>query len=127
MLTNERILEDIKAAMELNRNSKAICNDALTHAMTLIMNNEKELQNRINEEYKRGMNDAIELYGKEKVQVGDIVKNKLDNIKATILDIEDFENRMWTVYTENACVEIWHETDFVRTGECVDPCAVLFK
>lgn len=61
MLTNECILEDIKAAMELNKNSKAICNDALTHAMTLIMNNEKELQNRINEEYERGMNDTWDL------------------------------------------------------------------
>ena len=168
MKTSEEILKEIQAAMSLNKSAKAECNTALTDAMSLIIHDMKELQNRLDEEYKRGMNDAweiarefcktdyderykifgdssvkhvIETYApliikermvsyreeKEKVRVGDIVKNRLDDTKATVLDIDDFENRIWTVYTENACVDIWCESEFTKTGESVDPCAVLLK
>lgn len=40
---------------------KIRCNIALTDATQLILHMEKELQNRLNEEYKRGMNDAWEI------------------------------------------------------------------
>lgn len=47
--------------MELNKNLRAKCNTALSDAISLIQHNEKELQNRLDEEYKRGMNDTWEI------------------------------------------------------------------
>ena len=61
MLTSEQIIEEIKSAMTLNKDVKARCNEALTHAMSLIMHEAKELQSRFNEEYRHGMNDAWEI------------------------------------------------------------------
>lgn len=58
MKTKEQILVEIGSAMELNKNTRAKCNMALSDAISLIQHNEKELQNRLDEEYKCGMNDA---------------------------------------------------------------------
>lgn len=61
MKTSEQILVEIGSAMELNKNTRAKCNTALSDAISLIQHNEKEMQNRLDEEYKRGMNDAWEI------------------------------------------------------------------
>lgn len=61
MKTSEEILKDIQDAITLNKNAKAVSNTALTDAMSLIMHNEKELKNRLDAEYKRGMNEAWEI------------------------------------------------------------------
>ena len=61
MKTSEQILVEIGSAMELNKNTKAKCNMALSDAISLIQHNEKEMQNRLDEEYKRGINDAWEI------------------------------------------------------------------
>lgn len=61
MKTTEQILNEIQNAMTLNKNNVAKCNTALSDAKGLIMHEIKELQNRLAEEYKRGMNDAWEI------------------------------------------------------------------
>lgn len=61
MRTTDQILNEIQSAIQLNKDVKAKCNTALTDAISLILHNEKEMQNRLNEEYKRGMNDAWEI------------------------------------------------------------------
>lgn len=61
MKTSEQILKEIQSAMELNKNIRAKCNTALSDAISLIQHNEKEMQDRLDEEYKRGMNDAWEV------------------------------------------------------------------
>lgn len=61
MKTMEQILNEIQNAMTLNKNNVAKCNVALSDAKGFIMHEEKELQNRLEEEYKRGMNDAWEI------------------------------------------------------------------
>lgn len=61
MKTSEQILVEIGSAMELNKNTRAKCNIALSDAISLIQHNEKEMQNRLDEEYKRGMNEAWEI------------------------------------------------------------------
>lgn len=47
--------------MELNKNARAKCNTALSDAISLIQHNEKEMKERLDKEYKRGMNDAWEI------------------------------------------------------------------
>lgn len=166
MRTTEQILNEIQSAIALNKNAKAKCNTALTDAISLILHNEKELQNRLDTEYKRGLNDAweiakevfddcnycailnvfeydstlaevirnhdpIEVKNKilaykeeqEKIHVGDVVESKEDKIKATVLDGNDD----WTVFTENGCVEVWSQDDFIKTGESVDVHSALIK
>lgn len=177
MKTKEQILNEIQTAMTLNKDNVEKCNVALSDAQGFIMHEEKELQNRLDEEYRRGMNDAWEIarevismedekfdnifdellspryvitnntplqvqekiiaYHKtkekesNKVQVGDVVQDKNDGTKATILDcdaettIED--ERYWMVFTENGCVESWRENEFTKTGESVDVCGALIK
>lgn len=61
MKTMEQILNEIQNAMTSNKNSVAKCNIALSDAKGFIMHEEKELQNRLKEEYKRGMNDTWEI------------------------------------------------------------------
>lgn len=61
MKTREQILEEIQSAMVLNKNLRAKCNTALSDAISFIQHSEKELQNRLVEEYKRGMNNAWEI------------------------------------------------------------------
>lgn len=58
MKTIEQILNEIQNAMTLNKNNIAKCNIALSDAKGFIMHEEKELQNRLDEEYKRGIDDA---------------------------------------------------------------------
>ena len=58
MKTSEQILNEIQSAIQLNKNVKAKYNTALSDAISLILHNEKELQNRLDAEYKRGLNDA---------------------------------------------------------------------
>ena len=61
MKTMEQILNEIQNAMTLNKDNVAKCNVALSDAKGFIMHEEKELQNRLEEEYKRGLNDAWEI------------------------------------------------------------------
>lgn len=61
MKTSEQILNEIQNTMALNKNNVAKCNVALSDAKDFIMHEEKELQNRLEEEYKRGMNEAWEV------------------------------------------------------------------
>lgn len=78
----------------------------------------------------------IDSYNKEiniendDIHVGDIVQDNNDNTKATILDHDadtDLDKKYWMVFTENGCVESWHEADFSKTGESVDVNSVLIK
>lgn len=61
MIITEEVLKEIQDAITLNKTAKKKSNTALTNAMSLIMHETKELQNRLDEEYKRGMNDAWEI------------------------------------------------------------------
>ena len=61
MLSKEQIIEDIKSAMTLNSNTKATCNEALTHAMSLIVHEAKELEGNLAKEYHRGLTEAWEI------------------------------------------------------------------
>ena len=45
----------------MNKEVRSKCNKGLTDAMSLTLHNEKELQNRLDTEYKRGLNDAWEI------------------------------------------------------------------
>ena len=176
MKTNEQIIKEIYDAMQVNKDVRAKCNTALSDAISLVQHIEKEMQDRLVEEYNRGMNDAwetareilttyhdicprifgepsaeyvirayapnrakskIESYNEEtrkennKVHVGDVVKSKEDETKATVLDCDELttleDERYWTVFTENGCVETWCEDDFTKTGESVDVNSVLIK
>ena len=169
MLSKEQIIEDIKSAMTLNSNIKATCNEALTHAMSLIVHESKELEGNLAKEYHRGLTEAweiarelcktgykecTEMFGDENVEfviknfnplkvksimdsykeekeakakrinAGDKIKHKEEGILATVLD-KDMDTNLeydtfWMVYTENGCVESWHEDNFEKTGENVD-------
>lgn len=133
MKTTEEVLNEIQVAMISNNELKRKSNIALNDALSLILHNQKELQERLDEEYKRGMNDAWEIareihsdyneftniygekstinyviqnstplevkekiatYRKEvnKIHVGDVVQNKNNNTKATILDCDHNTN-----------------------------------
>lgn len=61
MKTMEQILNEIQNAMTLNKHNVAKCNVALSDTKGFIMHEEKELQNRLEEEYKRGLNEAWEI------------------------------------------------------------------
>lgn len=61
MKTMEQILNEIQNAMILNKDNVAKCNVALSNAKGFIMHKEKELQDRLEEEYKRGMNETWEI------------------------------------------------------------------
>lgn len=61
MKTMEQILNEIQNAMTLNKDNVAKCNVALSDAKGFIMHKEKELQDRLEEEYKRGMNETWEI------------------------------------------------------------------
>ncbi len=60
MKTSEQILDEIKLAIASNNESKKKSNIALNDAIQLVLHAEKEINIRLNEEYKRGMNDAWE-------------------------------------------------------------------
>ena len=60
MKTSEQILDEIKLAIASNNESKKKCNIALNDAIQLVLHVEKEINGRLNEEYRRGMNDAWE-------------------------------------------------------------------
>lgn len=76
MKTSEQILAEIRSTMELNKNIRAKCNTALSDAISLIQHNEKEMKERLDEEYKRGMNDAWEI-AREVINMED---EEFDNI-----------------------------------------------
>ena len=61
MLSKEQIIEDIKSAMTLNSSTKATCNEALTHAMSLIVHEAKESEGNLAKEYHRGLSEAWEI------------------------------------------------------------------
>ena len=63
-------------------------------------------------------------YKKDKeIHIGDKVQDCDDDTKAIVLDKEnlsdEYENN-WIVYTENGCVETWHESDIKKINERVD-------
>lgn len=76
MKTSEQILVEIGSTMELNKNARAKCNTALSDAISLIQHNEKEMKERLDKEYKRGMNDAWEI-AREVINMED---EEFDNI-----------------------------------------------
>ena len=168
-----QILEEIQNAMTLNKDNIAKCNSVLSDVKSLIMHEEKELQNRLNEKYERGVNDAweiakefckisydesMDIFGTDsvdqiikkytlleikdkisshntkkdeenKIHVGDVVQDKNDDTKATILDYDTDIDLVgyWMVFTENGCIESWCENEFTKTGESVDVCSALIK
>lgn len=61
MKTMEQILNEIQNAMTLSKDNVAKCNVALSDAKGFIMHEEKEIQNRLDKEYKRGIDDAWEI------------------------------------------------------------------
>lgn len=96
MKTKEQILLEIQKAMTLNKDNIEKCNSALSDAKSLIMHETKEFQNRLDEEYKRGMNDAWEI-AKEfcKIQFDESITifgtDSVDQIirKHTLFEIKD--------------------------------------
>ena len=60
MKTSEQILEEIRLAIASNNESKKKSNIALNDAIQLVLHAEKEINSRLDEEYKRGMNEAWE-------------------------------------------------------------------
>lgn len=68
--------------------------------------------------------EKMKSYKKDKeIHIGDKVRDCDDNTKAIVLDKKDlgdeYEND-WIVYTENGCVESWHESDVKKINERVD-------
>lgn len=156
--------------MTLNKDNVAKCNSALSDAKGFILHKEKELQNCLAEEYKRGMNDAweiarelcktgyeeySEIFGdssvehvikefnpfrikekitnyreekekKEQVIIVNIVIDKSNGIKATVLELDHTDN-IFCVYTQNGNIEYWFQDDIENTGEFVDVSNALFK
>ena len=67
--------------------------------------------------------ERIESFKKEKISVGDKVQKFNDSTRAIILDKKDLGDEYkneWIVYTENGCVEYWHEYDIKKIDERVD-------
>lgn len=68
--------------------------------------------------------EKMKSYKKDKeIHIGDKVQDCDDNTKAIILDKEDLGNEYeneWIVYTENGCVESWHECNIKKINERVD-------
>lgn len=52
---------------------------------------------------------------KNAINIGDEVKFNHDNIRATVMDQSDKEDRWW-LYTENGCIEEWQDAYFRKTG-----------
>ena len=74
--------------------------------------------------------EKIEYFKKRiEIKVGDKVQDCDDDTKAIVLDKEnlsdEYENN-WIVYTENGCVETWHESDIKKINERVDLIRKLF-
>lgn len=61
MKTNEQIIKEIYDAMQVNKNTRAKCNTALSDAISLIQHTERVVQDQLTEEYRRGINDAWEI------------------------------------------------------------------
>lgn len=61
--------------------------------------------------------EKIDEYEKQKdaIKVGDVVLETYDDTMAVIMGESD-EDHEWCVYTENGCVEKWHESVFRKTG-----------
>lgn len=61
MKTKEQILTEIQNAMTINKDIITKYNSVLSDAKSFIEHEQKELKNRLKEEYKRGMNDTWEI------------------------------------------------------------------
>lgn len=61
MMTNEEILQEIKAAIKLNNESKRLTNEALCHASNIITKVVTEDPELLIKEYERGIKDAWDL------------------------------------------------------------------
>lgn len=116
MKTSEQILNEIQSAIQLNKNVKAKCNTALTDAISLILHNEKELQNRLDEEYKRGLNDAWE-----------IAKEVFDDRNyCAILNVFEYDSTLAEVIRNHNPIEVKkkilaykEEQEKIRAGDVV--------
>ncbi|RKI83846.1 hypothetical protein D7V90_08125 [bacterium 1xD42-87] len=116
MKTSEQILNEIQSAIQLNKNAKAKCNTALTDAISLILHNEKELQNRLDEEYKRGLNDAWE-----------IAKEVFDDRNyCAILNVFEYDSTLAEVIRNHNPIEVKkkilaykEEQEKIRAGDVV--------
>lgn len=66
--------------------------------------------------------EKIESFKKEKeIRIGDKVQDRDDGTKAIVLDKDSLNSDdEWIVYTENRCVEYWHESNIKKINERVD-------
>ena len=66
--------------------------------------------------------EKMKSYKKDKeIHIGDKVQDCDDNIKAIVLDKDNLNSDdEWIVYTENRCVEYWHESNIKKINERVD-------
>lgn len=96
MKTSEEILHEIQEAITMNKCAKKKLNTVLTDAIQLILHVEKEIQKRLDDEYKRGMNDTWEI-AKEFCKVSydeSVAIFETDNVdqiikEYTLLEIKD--------------------------------------
>ena len=67
-------------------------------------------------------------YEKQKnaIKIGDEVVLNHDDTKAVVMDESDQEDAWW-VYTENGCVEEWHDSKFRKTGRTFPQIAEVLK
>lgn len=68
----------------------------------------------------------LEAYEKEQteIKVGDVVECINDDTKAVVMD-NGSQTFLWQVFTENGCIELWKECEFVKTGKHIDIQSVL--
>ena len=66
--------------------------------------------------------EKMKSYKKDKeIHIGDKVQDCDDNTKAIVLDKDNLNSDdEWIVYTENRCVEYWHESNIKKINEKVD-------
>ena len=66
--------------------------------------------------------EKMKSYKKDKeIHIGDKVQDCDDNTKAIILDKDNLNSDdEWIVYTENRCIEYWHESNIKKINERVD-------
>lgn len=64
--------------------------------------------------------EKLKAYEKvNEIKVGDVVKCSDDDIKAVVMD-NGSQEFLWQVFTENGCIELWKECEFVKTGKHID-------
>lgn len=107
MKTREEILDEIKLVIALNKEVKGKCNLALTDARSFIIHEQEKLQDCLNKEYERGMNEAwniareihsdydefTNIFG-EKPTIGDVIRDSSPlEVKEKILFFREEKER----------------------------------